>query len=154
MKEKVYSVDNYWDMNVLEGIADYNGKPCYYINIFSEAEDDWTNEYLLTPLSEDIFTLGLEIWNYWLYWLRTYNQTKVPHQVEYAKQRKNHSFDFLMKADVDTEEWLKAEQNYQNHFVFDHYLKANQPTVKAKGVFNGKIDGTDTFVEWTNHENL
>lgn len=33
MKEKVYSIDNYWDMNVMEGIADYNGNPCYYTNI-------------------------------------------------------------------------------------------------------------------------
>ncbi|WP_426478710.1 hypothetical protein ACP3T3_04405 [Chryseobacterium sp. CBSDS_008] len=154
MKEKVYSIDNYWDMTVIEGIADYNGKPYYYTNIFSESEDEWTNEYLLTPLPEDIFTLGLKIWNYWLYWLKTYNHTKVPHQGEYAKQRENHSPDFLMKVDIETDEWLKAEQNYQNQFVFDHYLKANQPTAKAKGVFNGKIDGTDAFVEWTNHENL
>ncbi|WP_454045629.1 hypothetical protein [Chryseobacterium sp. Marseille-Q8038] len=154
MKEKVYSVDNYWDMTVIEGIADFKGKPYYYSNIFSDSEDDWTNEYLLTTLPENIFRLGLELRNYWLYWLETSSQTKIPHPVEYAKHRENQSFEFLTKSDINTEEWLKTEQNYQNQLTFTHYLKTNSPVVKAKGAFGGKIDGTDTFVEWAENENL
>jgi len=71
IKEKVYSVDSYWDMTILEGIAGYNGCPHYYeIDYeigFPEKQDDWTDEYSLTPLSENIFTLGKEMWNYWLH---------------------------------------------------------------------------------------
>ena len=40
IKEKVYRVDNYWDMTVLERIADYNGCPHYYEIGFSEKQDD------------------------------------------------------------------------------------------------------------------
>lgn len=47
-----------------------------------------------------------------------------------------------------SEEWVKAEKNYQNQLVFDNYLKLNTPRIKVKGIFSGKIDGTETFVEW------
>lgn len=149
MKEKVYSVLNYWDMTIIEGIADYNGQPFYYTNVFSEKQDDWTDEYLLAPLSEDVFTLGKEIWNYWLHWLATYNETKIPHPVNYAEQRKMKHFEAFVTVDTEYEEWKRAEQNYQNELAFDNYQKINMPTIKAKGLFSGKINGTETFVEWT-----
>ena len=149
IKEKVYSVDNYWDMTILEGIADYNGCPHYYECVFSEKQDDWTNDYLLMPLSENIFTLGKEKWSYWLHWLATNKETKIPHPVDYAKQRKVESFEELATTDIDFEEWRKTEQNYQNNLIFDSYLKANVPKIKVKGLFSGQINGTDTFVEWT-----
>jgi len=153
MREKVYSVLNYWDMTVIEGIADYNGQPFYYANTFSEEQDDWTDEFLLRPLSDDVFTLGKEIWNYWLHWLATYNETKISHPHEYSKQRKKKNFEELVTVDAEFEEWKKAEQNYQNGLVFDNYLKVNVPTIKVKGLFSGKIDGTKTFVEWTEMPN-
>lgn len=103
MKEKVYSVNNYWDMTILEGIADFRGQPYYYANTFSEEQDDWTDEYLLTPLPEEIFTLGLETWNYWLHWLKTYHQTKIPHNVEYAQQRETQSFKEIIASQTDSE---------------------------------------------------
>lgn len=149
MKEKVYSVNNYWDMTIIEGMADFKGQPHYYTNIFSEKEDNWTDEYLLTPLSEDIFILSKEIWNYWLNWVETSNKTKVLHPVEYAKEREIKSFESLITDNVYFEEWVKAEKNHQNQFVFNHYLKVNKPIIKARGVFSGKIDGTETFVEWS-----
>ncbi|MCT2564059.1 hypothetical protein [Chryseobacterium herbae] len=148
MKEKVYSIDNYWDMTVIEGMADFNGKPCYFVNIFSEDQNDWTDEYLLTLLPENILLLGQEIWMYWLYWLATAKETKITHPSEYADQRKNKSFENLSSIDLNSEECTKAEQNYQNQLVFNDYLSANSPTMKAKGSFRGKIDGTETFVEW------
>ena len=149
MKEKVYSVDNYWDMTILAGMADYNGQPFYYTNVFSKEQNEWTDEYLLTSLSEDVFALGKEMWNYWLHWLATSNKTKIPHQYNYAKEREIKHFKELVTVDSEFEEWKKVEQNYQNGLVFDSYLKENLPTINAKGLFSGKIDGTDTFVEWT-----
>lgn len=148
MKENVYSVNNYWDMAILEGIADFKGQPYYYTNIFSEAEDDCTDEYILTPLSEEVFVLGLTIWNYWLRWLKTYNQTKIPHNAEYAKQRESQSFKEIIVLQTNSEEWIRLEENYQNQLIFDEYLKTTPPATKAKGSFSGKIDGTATFVEW------
>lgn len=148
MKEKVYSVNNYWDMTIIEGIADYNGRAFYYTNIFSEEQDDWTDEFLLTPLFDDIFTLGKINWDYWLHWLKTCTITKIPHPVNYAQERNTKSFEELATTDTDIEEWKKAEQNYQNQLIFDNYLQSQIPIIKAKGLFCGKIDGTDTSVEW------
>ncbi len=149
MKEKVYSVDNYWDMTIIEGTADYNGRVFYYTNIFSDEQDDWTNEFLLTPLPEDIFVLSRNLWNYWLNWVATHKETKIPHAVEYAKGRITKSFEEFVTIDTDFEEWRKAEQNYQNQLVFDNYIKSQVPIIKAKGSFSGKVNGTETFVEWT-----
>ncbi|SFN00489.1 hypothetical protein SAMN05421594_0289 [Chryseobacterium oleae] len=148
MKEKVYSIDNYWDMTVIEGMADFKDNPCYFVNIFSENQNDWTDEYLLTLLPEDILILGKEVWKYWLYWLATSKETKIPHPHDYADQRKNKSFENLLSVDQNPEEYIKAEHNYQNQIVFNDYLQSNSPTMKAKGLFSGKIDGTETFVEW------
>jgi hypothetical protein len=58
------------------------------------------------------------------------------------------SFEKLGTTDTNFEEWKKAEQNYQNQLVFDNYLKSTAPTIIAKGLFSGKFDGTETFVEW------
>lgn len=147
VKEKVYSVFNYWDMIILEGIADYNGNPHYYESLFPKKQDDWTGEYLLTPLPIDVFTIGKEIWSYWLHWVETCEKTKIPHPVNYAKEREIKSFEELLTTDMNIEGWRQAEQNYQNDLIFNNFLKLNRPTIKVKGLFSE--NGTATFVEWT-----
>ncbi len=136
-------------MTIIEGTADYNGRAFYYTNIFSDEQDDWTDEFLLIPLFDDIFTLSKDLWNYWCHWLTTYNETKIPHVREYAKIRATKSFEELVTMDTDLGEWERAEKNYQNQLVFDNYIKLHVPIIKSKGLFSGKINGTETFVEWT-----
>ncbi|NDV66766.1 hypothetical protein [Bacteroides sp. 224] len=149
MKEKVYSVDNHWDMTIIEGTANYNGRAFHYANIFSDEKDDWTDEYLLTPLPDDIFEHCKSLQNYWFHWLSSQQQTKIPHPIEYAKEREATSFEKLIQINTNAEEWEKAELNYQNQLIFNNYLKSKVAILKAKGSFFGKINGTETFVEWT-----
>ena len=63
-------------------------------------------------------------------------------------KRETKSFEELTKTGANLEEWNKAEHNYQNQLVFNNYLKTNVAIIKAKGSFNGKINGTETNVEW------
>ena len=60
MLEKVYCVQNYWDMTILEGVADFKNKKYHFNCIFSEKNDVWINVYELKLLHDNIFRFLLE----------------------------------------------------------------------------------------------
>jgi hypothetical protein len=72
MIEKVYCVNNFWDMTIIEGVTEYNDKKYYFNCIFSNAVDDWTDVYELTLLDDYIFKLTLENFEYWKNWLKKF----------------------------------------------------------------------------------
>jgi len=151
MTEKVYCVYDYWDMTIIEGIAEYNnGK--YYFKCISSIEDGnnygWTDMYELTLLDDYIFKLSLENWEYWKMWLKN---PVVPHPIEYAKSRKIRTLEEIFTKDnVEKELIEQTEKHYQNELLIEEYLKSTSPTFKAKGIFSGQINGMDTNVEWDN----
>ena len=54
--ETVHVVHDYWD-GPRSGVAEYGGRPHWFENIFDEQQDDYSDLFWLTPLSEE--TLGL-----------------------------------------------------------------------------------------------
>ncbi|MFV0540976.1 MAG: hypothetical protein ACK5MZ_07020 [Aestuariibaculum sp.] len=134
MKNKVYCVHNYWDNTILEGVADFNNKPYFFECIFSDLNDDWTNEYILTLFTNDIFSLEISNWKYWLHWL---TQKSIPHPVNYAEQRLNESFESISKNKMNYEEWENAEKYYQNNIIIKNYLKTEVVKIKLNGLFSG-----------------
>jgi hypothetical protein len=154
MTEKVYSVDSYWDMTILEGIAGYNDKKYYFNCIFSNDIDYWTDVYELTLLNDHIFKLALENWEYWKNWLKKFNKNlsfEIPHPVEYAKNRETLTVDEIFNDKKSENDIIEAtEKYYQNKIIIDEYLNDNKPIYKAQGTFSGKINGMDTRVEWEN----
>jgi hypothetical protein len=63
MAEKVYAVNSYWDMTILEGVAGYNDRTYYFNCIFSnDAAAGWNDAcaYELTLLDDYTFKLTLE----------------------------------------------------------------------------------------------
>lgn len=62
--EKVITIDYWWD-GPLIGLAYYNGVVCIYERIFNEIEDEWSDEYYLTPIDSN---LQNEIMNEWQEW--------------------------------------------------------------------------------------
>jgi hypothetical protein len=152
MIERVYCVNSYWDMTILEGIAGYNDKKYYFNCIFSKDIDDWTDIYELTLLDDYIFKLTLENWEYWKNWLNKFNKKlafEIPHPAEYAEIREKSTVDEIFKGKNIEKDILElTEKYYQNEIMINEYLKNNEPIYKAKGTFFGKIDGMDTKVEW------
>lgn len=149
MEDKVYCVDNWWDGAILEGIAKYNNENYHFECIFSDAEDDWSNNYYLTLLNENIFKIAMENWEYWKQWLQ---QSVIPHPVKYAKKRKTMSVSEIASEIKIANNLLEpTERYYQNAIIIDDYLKNNKPIYEAQGIFCGDIRGINhTAVTWEN----
>jgi hypothetical protein len=128
-REKVHAVYNYFD-GILEGVADYMGKP-YYFDMYG------TNERLLTPLNDEVFSLILESWNYWLHYVSVHKST-IPHPCDYAKMRETQTFSEIEKMNAPKGEWARAEQNYQDDLRIKEFLSTHPPTLKAKADFQGR----------------
>lgn len=145
MREKVYSVHNYWDNKILEGVADFMGKPHYLNCIFSNELDDWSDEYYLKPLTEQFFLLDKRSWSYWISWKK---QNKIPHPIAYEIKRQKQSFEELIKNADNKQDWERAEAYYQDQIVFNNYLDNNVHSIQAKGIFSGLFKERYTSVEW------
>ncbi len=143
VEEKVFCIHDYWDSTLLSGIANYQGKPYYFENVFDNEEDIYSNEYILTELTDDIFNLAKENWLYWLQWLKNCKE----HPKEYAEKRKKHNFDELQNQ-YDEKEIIAAEKYYQNEILIDAYLKANSNKTRLKAQFKGDLRAMNTYVRW------
>jgi hypothetical protein len=149
MIEKVYCVNNWWDNTIIDGIAKHNDENYFFNCIFSEEEDDWSDNYYLTLLDENIFELALKNWEYWKQWLK---QSVIPHPVKYAEKRKIMTVDQIF-SEINVEKNLieLTEKYYQNEIVINNFLKNSEPIYKAKGIFYGDINGINkTEVKWEN----
>jgi hypothetical protein len=156
MREKVYTVDNYYD-GILEGVADFEGRAHHFESAFNEALDDYSQECFLTPLDSDIFSLEMQNWDYWLYWLKFQGEDvkRVPHPQDYAEMRKTQKFDEIDKTYIDKTEWERAERYYQNSTFIAEFLSQRKPTIKAKSNFMGRgYDGSEASVEWSEAEKI
>ncbi|MDR3058852.1 MAG: hypothetical protein ACK5KL_01405 [Dysgonomonas sp.] len=158
MKEKVYTIHNIWDMTIVEGIADYKGKPHLFCSLSPDNDESgfFSDRYQLTPLTANIFELEMQSWYYWLHWLDMWKKSiKIPHSNEYNKLREVNSYDQISIDSFFTqEEKEKAEENYQRKLIIDHYLNNSLSLpYQLKAEFHGTTDGTskteDLFVEWT-----
>lgn len=159
MKEKVLAVYNHWDMTILEGVANYKGFPHYFRNLVLDNNeyDFYSNIYQLTYIESHLEKLVIDNWEYWLYFINNQSNKNLPDYWTYRKTRKNTSFDDIKITDTEIleEEWSKAEKNYKNELIINDYLEFKDciPN-QIEGFFSGKINGTDTYVEWADLETL
>ena len=65
--ERVHTVTDYYD-GPRRGIADFGASPHLYESIFNDVLDDYSNEFHLKPVSNELFELALEDWSIWLRW--------------------------------------------------------------------------------------
>jgi hypothetical protein len=154
MIEKVYGVNSYWDMTIIEGIAGYNNKKYYFNCIFSNDVDDWTDTYELTLLDDYIFKLTLEKWEYWKNWLNKFNKKlsfEILHPTKYVEIRKKLTVGEIFNGkNIEKDIIELTEKYYQNEIIINEYLNNNKPIYKAQGTFSGEINGMNTKVEWEN----
>ncbi len=62
--DKVITINNWWD-GALLGLAYFENSVCIYERIFDDVKDDWTDEYYLTPVSENEFSQIMADWAEW-----------------------------------------------------------------------------------------
>ncbi|GEM_PF-1108071 len=142
--EKVFCVFDYWDGTILSGVANYKNKPFYFETTFDEQKDNYETEYKLTELTDEVFIAVQENWEHWLGWLK---QNEMKHPNYYIEKRRTKSFEELQN-EYDKEEIERTEKYYQNKLVLKKIIENNLIKIKLEGMFEGEINGTNTFVQW------
>ena len=163
-KEKVYCVNNFWDMTILEGVAQCNSENFFFESTYDGTDGDWMGStYNLTLLDKKIFKISLENWEYWKQYLEDYYKgiKIIPHSLDYAKKRETMSMEEIA-LEINKENNVmsltegkytikSAEKYYQNKTIIKNYLKNSKPIYRAKGTFYGDINCIkDTKVIWEN----
>ena len=74
--EEVLTVTDYYD-GPRKGIANFQGLPHFYECIFDEAEDEYSDLYRLTPISQPILELAKEDWAIWKRWEAAFRSGKT-----------------------------------------------------------------------------
>ncbi|MDE6726730.1 MAG: hypothetical protein K2J80_02190, partial [Oscillospiraceae bacterium] len=62
--DKILTLNDWWDGPLL-GLCTFNGGYCVYERIFSEEQDDWSDDYHLTPIDENAAREILQDWRRW-----------------------------------------------------------------------------------------
>ena len=75
-RERVHTVTDYWD-GPRAGVADFGGHPHAFRRVFDGDEDDWTEIFLLKPLSVGQFEVVMQDWAIWLRWRAAYDAGKT-----------------------------------------------------------------------------
>jgi hypothetical protein len=65
--EAVFTVTEYYD-GPRQGIANHLDTPHFYECLFDEAKDNYSDLFLLTPITKEIFDLAMEDWAIWRRW--------------------------------------------------------------------------------------
>jgi hypothetical protein len=74
--EIVFTVQDYQD-GPRSGVANFDGKPHFYACVFDDVHDDYTDSYILTPITEQTFEAALENWEIFLRWRAAFDLGKV-----------------------------------------------------------------------------
>jgi hypothetical protein len=74
--DRVYTVNSFWDRPRL-GVANLSGCPCIYESPFNEANDDYEDFYVVSPIDPDLFRLVLEDWGIWIRWCEAFDRKET-----------------------------------------------------------------------------
>jgi hypothetical protein len=74
--ETVFTVTDYYD-GPRRGLANYQGKPYFYECVFDEDNDDYSDQFRLTPIDEKTFKLAMEDWEIWRRWETAFHAGKA-----------------------------------------------------------------------------
>jgi hypothetical protein len=114
--ETVYTIDDWYD-GARAGIADLEGKPHYYECRWDDAQDDWSEIYLLKPIDDETFRLALEDWQIWKRWEVAFNEgraTLETHPTLPEDRARHDELESILgpKLCIDTEAPIKAKGDF------------------------------------------
>ena len=114
--ERVYTVTNYWDCP-RKGVADFKGRPHVYEAQFDEETDEYTDTFLLSPVSKHLFEAALESWDIWLRWDAAFERgltTRETHPALAADRARHEELDrILATLKVDPNDSKKAHGEFR-----------------------------------------
>ncbi len=74
--ETVFIVTDYYD-GPRKGLANYQGNPHFYECVFDEGQDEYSDQYRLTPIDDETFKLAMEDWEIWRRWKIAFHAGKA-----------------------------------------------------------------------------
>lgn len=90
--EVIYTVTDYWDGR-RKGVAAFQGRPVYYENLFDAQADDYTDIFLLTPISADLLQLAREEFQIFLRWRAAFDRGEESLGTHPALPKDQHRFE-------------------------------------------------------------
>lgn len=119
--EKVITINNWWD-GVLLGLAYFDGIVCIYERIFDETEDDYINEYYLSPVNS---YEKAEILNEWEEWCKAVSTGDLSSY--YSAHLNNLSINKILKNSTSKRKYRKKARftgRFENgHIPTDYYVE-------------------------------
>ncbi len=101
--DKIYTINDYYDGPV-EGVTSLNGEPHVYKCIFDHNEDEYSKNYYLQPISNEILTLVLEQWEIWLRWKAAFDKgltTRESHPSLPAERKRYDEIQNLIQSEIN-----------------------------------------------------
>jgi hypothetical protein len=105
--EAVYTAFYYYGAPRV-GVADFGGEPHEYECVFDEVSDDYSDVYLLRPLSEAEFRAAVELWEIGLQWRRNFQAGVTPYNVDNASPEdaaRHRELSELIKVERARQAW-------------------------------------------------
>lgn len=127
--EIVYTITDWYD-GARAGIADFGGRPHYYQCKVDYGPDE---DYLLSPLTDELFQLAMEDWAIWLRWEAAFDAGQTSIETHPALPE-----DTLRHAEITA---LLAGKLCINA----------DEAIEAKATF---LYGKDMFVKWNRQLNM
>lgn len=100
--DKVYTIADYYD-GPRVGVAELNGQPHAYENLFHIHLDDYSEYFALKPISIETLQLALEAWAIWNRWdiaFRTKNTTRDTHPALPEDRIRSDQLSRILKASL------------------------------------------------------
>jgi hypothetical protein len=120
--EKVYTVNDREGHSPLTGAADCGGRPHLYARVFSDIDDEYTNEYRVMEIDRDLLTLLVEDFQIFLRWRAAFDRGATPLDTHpsLSEDRARHEF---LKAAIGDRERLVVEKSKIMHPRFRRFAE-------------------------------
>jgi hypothetical protein len=123
MKEKVYLVEIFWDFPI-SGIADFQGKPCFF-DLEEDSDEELDSNYNLIILEKGIFDLLIEKFELWKLFQDSFQKGEVREDSGPVLDKDKDRFEYL-KNKIDAYLYSNRDQSIKMNATFN-IIEEKQP---------------------------
>ncbi len=129
--QSVYFIIDWWD-GPKSGFADFNSSIHYFERLFDSDKEEWSNSYLLRPVSTEVYALQIESYQIFLDWVNE-KDSKSPHPLTDHENKRYHE----IKRLLEHIEYQFYSAKYIGNFIHTGD-KANENGINGLNIFKVK----------------
>jgi hypothetical protein len=116
--ETVHTMTDFYD-GPRGGVADFRCEPHVYESQFSDAINNYTDDFHLSPISDAVFQLALEDWEIWLRWHAAFERGETDQETHPVLPEDRERHDEVEKQlaqslMIDRDNFLVAKAEFRN----------------------------------------